>query len=188
MIKATMFCVKSRQLPMLQVSGNCFFPFNPSLQEELKRLFTDDFTFYSYYTNPYPNVDDVMEEFRHNGRDFEYCPDVDDYQQPVANIRRKKPKKPLPNVCVFCRNNGVEEIYYRQHLIKYADGRVQCPVLRAYTCPICGATGDTAHTVSHCPMRSKNSGSYQSKSSFETISTTNDPKLQRNSIGKRRQK
>nr|XP_050867927.1 uncharacterized protein LOC127071996 isoform X2 [Vespula vulgaris] len=129
MIKATMFCVKSRQLPMLQVSGNCFFPFNPSLQEELKRLFTDDFTFYSYYTNPYPNVDDVMEEFRHNGRDFEYCPDVDDYPQPVPNIRRKKPKKPLPNVCVFCRNNGVEEIYYRQHLIKYADGRVQCPVL-----------------------------------------------------------
>ncbi|KAF7378809.1 hypothetical protein HZH66_015043 [Vespula vulgaris] len=133
-------------------------------------------------------MDDVMEEFRHNGRDFEYCPDVDDYPQPVPNIRRKKPKKPLPNVCVFCRNNGVEEIYYRQHLIKYADGRVQCPVLRAYTCPICGATGDTAHTVSHCPMRSKNSASYQSKPSIETISTTNDPKLQRSSIGKRRQK
>lgn len=75
-------------------------------------------------------VEDVMEEFRHNGRDFEYCPDLDPDVTKHITPRRKKNKKPLPNECVFCRNNGEEESYYRQHLLKDADGRVLCPVLR----------------------------------------------------------
>ena len=75
-------------------------------------------------------VEDVMEEFRHNGRDFEYCPDLDNVTMPETTPRRKKNKKPLPTECVFCRNNGEEEAYYRKHLLKDADGRVSCPVLR----------------------------------------------------------
>jgi len=75
-------------------------------------------------------VDEVMEEFRRNGRDFEYCPDVDTDVSKQSASRRKKNKKPLPTECVFCRNNGEEETYYRQHLLKDVDGRVECPVLR----------------------------------------------------------
>lgn len=75
-------------------------------------------------------VEDIMEEFRHNGRDFEYCPDLDNGSMPEMTPRRKRNKKPLPTECVFCRNNGEEETYYREHLLKHADGRVMCPVLR----------------------------------------------------------
>lgn len=60
-------------------------------------------------------------------------------------------------VCVFCRNNGEEESFYASHSLKDLEGRVTCPVLRAYTCPICGANGDEAHTIKYCPQnQSKN--------------------------------
>lgn len=75
-------------------------------------------------------VEEVMEDFRHNGRDFEYCPDLDIDVTRQIMPRRKKNKKPLPTECVFCRNNGEEEAYYRKHLLKDIDGRVSCPVLR----------------------------------------------------------
>ncbi|XP_018313198.1 RNA-binding protein nanos [Mycetomoellerius zeteki] len=155
-------------LPMLEV--NSLFPFNPSLNDEIQRLF--DVTL---NMRPLPTVDEVMEDFRHNGRDFEYCPDVDTDVSKQSASRRKKNKKPLPTECVFCRNNGEEETYYRQHLLKDVDGRVECPVLRAYTCPICGATGDEAHTVKYCPR-----GPYNPN----PISTANSFKLARNSTGK----
>ncbi|XP_018358747.1 PREDICTED: nanos homolog 3 [Trachymyrmex cornetzi] len=155
-------------LPMLEV--NSLFPFNPSLNDEIQRLF--DVTL---NIRPLPTVDEVMEDFRHNGRDFEYCPDVDTDVSKQSASRRKKNKKPLPTECVFCRNNGEEETYYRQHLLKDVDGRVECPVLRAYTCPICGATGEEAHTVKYCP-----SGPYNPN----PINTANAFKLARNSTGK----
>ncbi|XP_076761966.1 RNA-binding protein nanos [Xylocopa sonorina] len=159
-------------LPMPQVS-NVFYPFNTSLEEEIKRLFVN-FTI-DAGTTPPVNVEDVMEEFRHNGRDFEYCPENNDA---VAETpRRKKPRKPMPTECVFCRNNGETEAYYKDHLLKDADGRVSCPVLRAYTCPICGANGDDAHTIKYCPKSVKNT---------ELLATANAFKLLRNSMGRRR--
>ena len=56
-----------------------------------------------------------------------------------------------PQVCVFCRNNGQTESFCTSHNLKDADGKVTCPMLRAYTCPLCGANGDAAHTLKHCP-------------------------------------
>lgn len=152
-----------------------FYPFNTSLEEEIKRLFSN-FTIETPNSS-LPDVDEVMEEFRQNGRDFEYCPDLDNFTVPEIP-RRKKNKKPLPTECVFCRNNGEEEAYYRKHLLKDAEGRVSCPVLRAYTCPICGAYGDVAHTVKYCPKSQKPG----------TLATVNTFKLLRNSMGKRRVK
>lgn len=60
--------------------------------------------------------------------------------------------KPEPKVCVFCRNNGAPEEVYGTHILKTADGRVLCPILRAYTCPLCSANGDNAHTIKYCPL------------------------------------
>ena len=53
--------------------------------------------------------------------------------------------------CVFCKNNGEDETYYLGHTLKDDDGRVCCPVLFAYTCPLCGACGPVAHTIKYCP-------------------------------------
>ncbi|XP_070492106.1 uncharacterized protein [Chironomus tepperi] len=62
-------------------------------------------------------------------------------------------KKKMDDHCVFCKNNGVDEILYRSHTVKDSKGRVLCPKLRAYQCPICGADGDQSHTVKYCPKK-----------------------------------
>lgn len=84
------------------------------------------------------------------------------------NLSSKLPTQPQPlpskkpQVCVFCRNNGESESFYTSHYLKDSEGKVTCPVLRAYTCPLCGANGDAAHTIKYCPENAqsvKNGGS-----------------------------
>nr|AGI96000.1 Nanos-like protein [Branchiostoma belcheri] len=55
-------------------------------------------------------------------------------------------------VCVFCRNNGESETVYASYMLKDCTGKVTCPVLMAYTCPLCHATGEEAHTIKYCPQ------------------------------------
>ncbi|KAI3380897.1 hypothetical protein SNEBB_002416 [Seison nebaliae] len=56
--------------------------------------------------------------------------------------------------CVFCRKNGERPEIYKSHCLKSRDGKViQCPILRSYTCPLCGETGNGAHTKSYCPLK-----------------------------------
>uniref|UniRef100_A0A3Q4I395 Nanos C2HC-type zinc finger 2 n=1 Tax=Neolamprologus brichardi TaxID=32507 RepID=A0A3Q4I395_NEOBR len=54
--------------------------------------------------------------------------------------------------CRFCKQNGETPRVYRSHKLKSDDGKVFCPILRNYTCPICEATGDSAHTRRYCPQ------------------------------------
>jgi len=65
-----------------------------------------------------------------------------------ANWKRQCGMK--KEVCVFCRNNGENELIYSSHSLKDSMGNVTCPILRAYQCPICGATGSQAHTIKYC--------------------------------------
>ncbi|XP_018652467.1 putative nanos RNA binding domain [Schistosoma mansoni] len=55
------------------------------------------------------------------------------------------------DLCVFCRNNNEPKEIYTSHKVKDRFGRVTCPILRKFTCPLCGATKDRAHTIRYCP-------------------------------------
>jgi protein nanos 1 len=62
--------------------------------------------------------------------------------------RRRSKKKASKTVCVFCKNNNEQPQVYQSHVLKDAEGRTTCPILRKYTCPICGVRGgDEAHTI-----------------------------------------
>ncbi|XP_034293810.1 nanos homolog 2 [Pantherophis guttatus] len=54
-------------------------------------------------------------------------------------------------ICNFCKHNGESKKVYSSHTLKRADGIVVCPILRNYTCPLCGATAEKAHTLKYCP-------------------------------------
>jgi hypothetical protein len=54
--------------------------------------------------------------------------------------------------CSFCAKNGETEAVVASHKLYNSDTNVvQCPILRAYRCEACNATGDFAHTRSYCP-------------------------------------
>lgn len=81
----------------------------------------------------------------------------------VANRNRKNresKKNRNANVCVFCRNNGESKKVYSSHVLKDAEGNTTCPILRAYTCPLCKASGDQSHTIKYCP-KNKNASKQQ---------------------------
>lgn len=85
----------------------------------------------------------------------------------VANIDYNSNKKPqskrFSNIkndkyssakhCVFCENNNEPEAVVKSHAVRDTQGRVLCPKLRTYICPICKASGDMAHTVKYCPQK-----------------------------------
>lgn len=76
---------------------------------------------------------------------------------PAGRKSRSRTRRPNPVQCVFCMSNGEDEKVYRSHMLKDPDGRVVCPVLRLYSCPVCNNNGgDNAHTIKYCPKNKPN--------------------------------
>ena len=73
--------------------------------------------------------------YNNNGLDF------------LAAVRKSSK---LNACCSFCKNNGEAEKIYTSHTMKNSKGKVTCPLLKIYICPICGQTGDNAHTITYC--------------------------------------
>ncbi|CAD5231907.1 unnamed protein product [Bursaphelenchus xylophilus] len=77
----------------------------------------------------------------------------------LLNDNRKKHHNTF---CGFCYNNarvnGCDVTgpgRWLEHNLRDQNGRVTCPCLRMFQCPICGGSGDDAHTQRHCPKRNR---------------------------------
>lgn len=103
-----------------------------NVDSELSSSNSTDFAYDGLKTNPLPPSPPLQRDLN-------------------TKLSSQQAKKKTP-VCVFCRNNGESVGLYTSHYLKDADGKVTCPVLRAYTCPLCGANGDTAHTIKYCKL------------------------------------
>lgn len=59
--------------------------------------------------------------------------------------------------CAFCKSNGEPRSFYTSHSLRNTRGKVNCPVLYVYVCPICGSTGENSHTLRYCPFNTSDS-------------------------------
>jgi hypothetical protein len=65
--------------------------------------------------------------------------------------------------CSLCAKNGEPEAVVTSHTLYNSETKVvSCPILRAYRCEACSATGDYAHTRSYCPRIRMLEGNVQS--------------------------
>ncbi|KAL7631337.1 UNVERIFIED_CONTAM: hypothetical protein RMT77_018363 [Armadillidium vulgare] len=64
----------------------------------------------------------------------------------ILHSKMEPVKKPE---CAFCKRNNAKDFH---HLLKDEFGGVVCPVLSAFTCKMCAATGRNAHTHKYCPV------------------------------------
>ncbi|XP_077343668.1 uncharacterized protein LOC143988173 [Lithobates pipiens] len=85
-----------------------------------------------------------------------YCHGHPNAHQTKTSVKQNSSPPPGETLnggmCCFCKHNGESRHIYMGHKVKDEQGRVVCPVLRMYSCSLCGATGDISHTKKYCPL------------------------------------
>lgn len=141
------------------VRSNSCYTYPARYQVPIQRSNSSNYYDARFPYAPYSNQEqrnscfDPMEKLAEEFKDFKLKPQILNKRISDRKIKANL-KKPACQECVFCKNNGELERLYKSHVLKDVYGRVQCPILRHYTCPICGQPGgDKAHTVRYCPQR-----------------------------------
>jgi protein nanos 1 len=80
------------------------------------------------------------------------CVDMSEY---IEQARLHRMMGGRPKMCSFCKSNGESQVIYTSHTLKDSTDKIICPILKMYTCPICGATGEAVHTKKYCPLLQK---------------------------------
>ncbi|XP_044124864.1 nanos homolog 1-like [Bufo gargarizans] len=76
-------------------------------------------------------------------------------QVPVLSSAKRQARSRVSAMCHFCKHNGESRHVYCGHNLKDEQGKIICPILRMYTCSLCGATGESSHTRKYCPINKK---------------------------------
>uniref|UniRef100_A0A8C0H5J7 Nanos-type domain-containing protein n=1 Tax=Chelonoidis abingdonii TaxID=106734 RepID=A0A8C0H5J7_CHEAB len=121
---------------------------------------THDFNMWRDYLNLSKVLGEIIEERRRESRSLLTCETEDPCLPGTPLQMAATPQTPGRFICNFCRHNGESKKVYSSHLLKQADGTVLCPILRSYVCPVCGATGDQAHTLKYCPCNQEKQSLY----------------------------
>lgn len=70
----------------------------------------------------------------------------------IEVVSHRQNPMPAVDLCRFCLRNGEPPSIVHSHRLRSQDGRITCPVLKQYNCPLCNnGGGDYAHTVRYCP-------------------------------------
>ena len=136
-------------------SASCCLPYpkrfrrSPSCYEDLSSFSSS----YLPSRNSPPHHDDKTSE----SNVLDLVTALQDLQyQGVVGSGLVHPRQPVfavdEKTCALCKKNGEAREFYTTHVLKDNRGKIICPILRKYVCPTCGASGDRAHTLRHCPV------------------------------------
>jgi len=86
--------------------------------------------------------------------------------------------------CGFCKENEPRNReMFMSHPLRDPAGRVVCPLLRAFICPTCRATGDNAHTRSYCPLTNQGRRGRSVTSALKSTARMSDGRMRKRGSG-----